>query len=87
MALPLPLIVPEFVIELRSAADRLPDARTKMEQWMSYGVELGWLIDPARKVVEIYRPGKAVEQQEGHSAVYGDGPVAGFVLELARIWG
>jgi hypothetical protein len=28
-----------------------------------------------------------VEEQEGHSAVYGEGPVAGFVLELGRIWG
>ncbi len=79
--------VPEFVIELRSESDRLADVRSKMERWMAYGVELGWLIDPAGKVVEIYRPGKAVEEQVGGSAVYGEGPVAGFVLELGRVWG
>jgi Uma2 family endonuclease len=49
-------------------------------------VELAWLLDPSRKAVEIYRPGRAAEVQEGHSAAYGEGPVGGFVLELARIW-
>ena len=79
--------VPEFVIELRSESDRLKDLREKMEQWIACGVELGWLIDPSRKIVEIYRPGQAMEEQEGHTAVYGEGPVGGFVLELGRIWG
>lgn len=43
-------------------------------------------IDPLGKALEIYRRGQAVEVQEGHSAVYGEGPVGGFVLELGRIW-
>lgn len=78
--------VPEFVIEVRSASDQLKDVREKMERWMSSSVELGWLIDPIRKAVEIYRPGQQPEIQEGHSVVYGEGSVAGFVLELGRIW-
>jgi len=28
-----------------------------------------------------------MEEQVGHSAVYGEGPVGGFVLELGKIWG
>jgi Uma2 family endonuclease len=79
--------VPEFVIELRSESDRLADVREKMAQWMANGVELGWLIDPSRKMVEIYRPGQKMEEQEGQSAVYGDGAVGGFVLELGKVWG
>jgi Uma2 family endonuclease len=79
--------VPEFVIELRSDSDRLADVREKMAQWMANGVELGWLIDPSRKMVEVYRPGKKMEEQEGQSAVYGDGAVGGFVLELGKVWG
>lgn len=78
--------VPEFVIEVRSASDRLPQLQMKMLAWIANGVELAWLIDPQRKVVEIYRPGMSVEVQEGQTAVYGEGPVGGFVLELARIW-
>ena len=73
--------------ELRSPSDRLADLQAKMEQWIANGVDLAWLIDPSRKTVEIYRPGKPMEEQVGHSAVYGEGSVGGFVLELGRIWG
>lgn len=82
----LPLPCPEFVIELRSKSDRLKPLRDKMQVWLANGCELAWLIDPTRKAVEIYRPSQQPEIQEGQSAVYGEGPVAGFVLELARIW-
>ncbi len=82
-----PVPCPEFVIELRSSSDRLTPLREKMETWIANGAELAWLVDPQRKAVEIFRPECAPEVQEGHSAVYGEGPVAGFVLELGRIWG
>lgn len=80
-------LCPEFVIEIRSASDRLPELQAKMGMWLANGAELAWLIDPSRKAVEVYRPGREVEVLEGGSAVEGDGPVAGFVLELGRIWG
>ena len=79
-------LCPEFIVELRSPSDRLSDLRAKMQMWLANGAELAWLIDPDRKAVEIYRPGREPEVVEGASAVAGDGPVAGFVLELARIW-
>jgi Uma2 family endonuclease len=82
-----PVPYPDFVVEVRSKSDRLKPAQEKMLAWIENGVQLAWLVDPRRKVVEIYRPGKAMEEQEGHSAVYGEGPVAGFVLELGKIWG
>jgi Uma2 family endonuclease len=80
-------LCPEFVIELRSESDRLIPLQEKMRMWLANGAELAWLVDPSRKVVEIYRTGREAEVLEGHSAVYGEGPVAGFVLELGRIWG
>jgi Uma2 family endonuclease len=79
-------VVPEFVIEVRSESDSLADLREKMQHWMDNGIELAWLLDPQRKAVEIYRPGQQPEVQEGHSAVYGEGPVGGFVLELGKVW-
>ena len=80
-------VCPEFVIELRSPSDRLQELQAKMAQWTENGAELAWLIDPERKVVEVYRPGAPQPDiLEGVTAVYGDGPVAGFILEMARIW-
>ncbi len=79
-------ICPEFVIEVRSEKDRLKPLQEKMQSWIANGSELAWLVDPSRKAVEVYRPGREVEVVEGGSAVCGEGPVAGFVLELGRIW-
>jgi Uma2 family endonuclease len=80
-------ICPEFVIELRSPSDRLAPLQEKMQAWIANGAELAWLVDPTRKAVEIYRPGREPEVLEGGSAVEGEGPVVGFVLELGKVWG
>ncbi len=80
-------ICPEFVIEVRSESDRLAELQAKMRMWIANGAEVAWLIDPSRKTVEVYRPGREAEVLEGGSAVEGDGPVTGFVLELGRVWG
>jgi Uma2 family endonuclease len=79
-------VCPDFVIELRSPSDGLEALRSKMAMWIKNGAQVGWLIDPERKVVEVYRAGQAVEVLEGPETVVGDGPVAGLVLEMARVW-
>jgi Uma2 family endonuclease len=77
---------PEFVVEIVSPFDTLETMRTKMEQWMANGAQVGWLIDPEREVVEIYRVGRMVEALERPEKMVGDGPVAGFELVMARVW-
>ena len=63
------------------------ELQKKMQMWIANGAEVAWLVDPSRKTVEVYRAGREAEVLEGGSAVEGDGPVAGFVLELGRVWG
>jgi Uma2 family endonuclease len=79
-------ICPDFVIELRSPSDKLSDLHEKMEQWISNGVEVGWLIDPKEKSVTIYRPGDQPEHLAHPTSVQGTGPIAGFELVMSRVW-
>jgi Uma2 family endonuclease len=58
-----------------------------MEILITNGAELAWLVDPQRKVVEVYRPGVAVEVFENPTSVLGTGPVRGFELAMGRVWG
>jgi Uma2 family endonuclease len=77
---------PEFVIEVMSPSDRLKAAQEKMQEWLRGGVELGWLIHPDEKTVYIYRAGHSEpEKRENIAAVEGEGPVAGFNLDLVEI--
>ena len=80
-----PVFAPEFVIEIRSRQQSARALREKMEEYISNGVQLGWLIDPIERTVAIYRPGSAPEVLTNPSRVVGEGPVAGFVLNLGRV--
>jgi Uma2 family endonuclease len=81
-----PPLTPDFVIELRSATDDLAMLRAKMQEYQDNGVRLGWLINPQDQTVEIYRPERSVEIQEGMSQVSGEDVLPGFSLELSRIF-
>ena len=79
-------LCPAFVIELRSHFDRLPALRAKMREYTANGAQLEWMIDPETRTVEVYRPGRDPELFTGIDSVSGEGPVAGFVLDLTRVW-
>jgi Uma2 family endonuclease len=77
---------PEFVVELRSRSDRASKVEAKTEFWMTRGAQLGWLIDPLRKLAMIYRPEREPEILSQPDALVGDGPIAGFQIELHEFW-
>lgn len=57
-----------------------------MHEWIQNGAQLGWLIDPKRRSVTIFRPGSDAEERLNLQSLDGEGPVEGFRLQLARIW-
>jgi Uma2 family endonuclease len=79
-------LCPDFVIELRSPTDRIRRLMAKMEEYIANGAELGWLIDPEERTVWIYRPGRPAECIANPERISGEGPVAGFTLELLDVW-
>ncbi|MGB6014076.1 MAG: Uma2 family endonuclease [Nodosilinea sp.] len=79
-------ICPDFVIELRSSSDRLQPLQDKMAEYLENGTQLGWLIDPQQRRVEIYRPGLPVEVLENPAELSGENVLVGFRLALSRIW-
>ena len=79
-------LCPAFVIELRSKSDRLPALRQKMQEYLDNGAQLGWLIDPQTRSVEVFRPTQEPQLLSGVDSVTGEGPVAGFTLDLRLVW-
>lgn len=80
-------ICPDFVVELRSGSDSLKPLQEKMQEYMDNGANLGWLIDPQNRQVEIYRPGLEVEVLANPTELSGEEVLPGFVLNLRRVWG
>ncbi len=77
-------VCPVFVGEIMSETDRLPPLQRKMERYIANGAQLGWLIDPYRRRVYVYRPGVDVEALEDPETVSGDPILPGFVFEVRR---
>jgi Uma2 family endonuclease len=80
-------LCPDFVVELRSETDSLTVLQAKMQEYMDNGAQLGWLIDPKNKQVEIYRAGQVEEVLEHPSTLSGESVLPGFRLSLQRIFG
>lgn len=79
-------LCPDFVVELRSKIDSLKGLRAKMQEYIENGAQLGWLIDPKSKQVEVYRLGQTVEVLENPSTLSGENLLPGFTLTLKRVW-
>ena len=79
-------LCPDFVAELRSETDRLSTLQKKMAGYIANGARLGWLIDPLEKQVFVYRPDAPVEHLKEPATLSGEPVLAGFTLDLARVW-
>src|SRR6266853_958744 len=79
-------LCPQFVVEVMSPSDRLKKAKEKMEQWIKNGAQLAWLIDGDAQTIYVYRKGHEAKLNRGIAKLAGEGPVEGFVLQLAAIW-
>lgn len=78
-------LCPDFIIELRSATDRLNRLKEKMEEYIANGAQLGWLIDPQTRKVYIYQPNIEVEVLENPVKISGEPVLPGFALDLQHI--
>ncbi len=73
---------PYFVVEIMSRNDSQASAHRKMQVYIDHGAMLGWLIDPFRRRVHIYRPGVDPVALEDPDTVSGDPDLPGFVFDV-----
>lgn len=78
----LPPLCPDFVAEIVGPPLSLPELQEKMREYRDNGAQLGWLIDPQSRQVEIYRPGQEVEVLDNPTSISGDPILPDFMLDL-----
>ena len=79
-------LCPAFVVEVRSPRDTVAAQRRRMADWIRFGAQLGWLVDPQGRALWIYRAGGEPEQLERPAAVSGEQVLEGFVFDFTPIW-
>ena len=77
---------PDFAVEIRSPSDTLTDLYLKMFEYLENGMSLGWLIDPFKRQVYVYRPNEQTVVLENPEMVSADPLLPGFTLNLTELW-
>ncbi|MEI6409600.1 MAG: Uma2 family endonuclease [Bacteroidota bacterium] len=79
-------IVPDFVLELRSADQSLPELKAKMEEYIACGARLGWLVDPAKRCTLVFSAVGEPEMVLFEQVLSGKEVLPGFELRMADIF-
>ena len=74
------------MVEPRSHTDSLSTLQDKMQEYITNGAQLGWLIDPIGKKVFVYSPQADVECLDNPESISGRELLEGFTLDLAEVW-
>jgi len=79
-------ICPDFIVEIRSKSDGLKYLQNKMEEYISNGTQLGWLIDRFEEKVYVYRAnGEIIIHDTLNVKLSGETTLPGFILDLGSL--
>ena len=77
--------IPFFVVEVRSPSQTFAGQRGRVERWIEWGAQLGWLVDLRRRLW-VYRPGREPEEHVRPDTISGDPEMPGLVVDLRKVW-
>ena len=80
-------VAPDLAVEVRSPADSLREVHDKARMWLSHGVRLVWVVDPAARSVDVHRPGEATVTLAEGDALDGGDALPGFACEVSAVFG
>jgi len=86
-----PPLCPDLVVELASPSDQPEALRLKMASYISNGAQLGWLLLPRQRSVEIWSAEPSTRAarfsaQSDASRLEAPGEFPGLVIDLEEIW-
>ena len=77
---------PDLHIEIVSPDQSVRKCREKLAFSRANGCPLGWLIDPIRRTVQVYRPGRRPQRLPHDGVLEGDPVLPGYRLPVAELF-
>jgi Uma2 family endonuclease len=79
--------VPDLVVEVMSPDDSYSKVREKVREWLAGGVQVVWLVDPERRVAEVWQsqeePAQVLSEDD---TLRGEPVLPGFELPVRMIF-
>lgn len=76
---------PDLAVEVLSPGDTALEINEKINEYLDFGTEEVWIVDPRQKQVQVHRPGGA-RTLRGDDVLEGQGPLAGFSVPVSRFF-
>lgn len=83
---PVPLLVPDFVIEVLSVGNTRSEMSRKRREYFQAGVRLVWMIDPRCRTVAVFTSPETVRIAEEFDQIDGDKVLPGWTVELEMLF-
>ncbi len=80
-----PALGPDLVVEVHSPSDRPGETLAKVGDWLEGGVRLVWVIDPARRLTQVYRQDGSTATIRETEPLDGEDVLPGFSCRLTAI--
>jgi Uma2 family endonuclease len=80
------LAMPDFAVEVKSPTNTLKGLREKAAFYLEKGCQIVWLVNPEKRIVEVYTPDKDIEILLDSDIVDGGDVLPGFTLPVAALF-
>ncbi len=80
-------VAPDLAVEVISKSNTSEEISTKVEDYLSSGSKLVWVVYPKRKVVVVYRQNNTVSFLHENENLDGEDVLPNFSLPLEKIFG
>ncbi len=78
---------PDLAVEVVSPGDRADEVQDKVQDWLSHGTQLVWVVEPKTRTVTVYRPNGTANVLQATDTLDGEDVLPGFHFPLQRLWG
>jgi len=78
---------PDLAVEVVSPNDRADEVQDKVQDWLSHGTQLVWVVEPKTRTVTVYRPDGTANVLQATDTLDGEDVLPGFRFPLEKLWG
>ncbi|MGH2414088.1 MAG: Uma2 family endonuclease [Microcystaceae cyanobacterium] len=79
-------VVPDLTFEVKSKSDSLEKLRQKIQTFLELGTQVGVLVDPRTRTIEVYRLGQELTLLHDGDVLTVPEVLAGWELIVSEIW-
>jgi Uma2 family endonuclease len=79
-------LAPDIAVEVMSPSDSVLDVEEKIEQWLTAGTAMVWVVNPRGRMVTVHRSGRDPRILRGDDRLEGEDVCPGFSVKISELF-